>query len=170
ISGTRTGKRLLFVWCPAEWFPSDAVNAFAFEDDYNFGVLSSSIHEAWARWHSSTLEDRLRYTPTTAFATFPFPAMPSATKKMRIEVLARLVVALRAEHATEMGKGLTAVYNAVDEGAFTDLADAHADLDRAVCDAYGWSWDVLDSRSEICDLLLARNVAVASGSVPYAPF
>ena len=39
-----------------------------------FAILQSRIHEIWARFFSSTLEDRLRYAPSDCFETFPFPS------------------------------------------------------------------------------------------------
>jgi hypothetical protein len=37
------------------------------------GVLSSSVHEAWALAQGGTLEDRPRYNKSRCFETFPFP-------------------------------------------------------------------------------------------------
>ena len=45
-----------------------------FEHFAPFGVLQCRIHEAWARFFGSSLKDRLRYTPSDCFETFPFPA------------------------------------------------------------------------------------------------
>ena len=39
-----------------------------------FSVLQSRPHELWARFFGSTLEDRLRYTPSDCFETFPLPS------------------------------------------------------------------------------------------------
>ena len=66
IAGNAQGKRFLFCWCRPWTCPSNLTNVFAFEDDYAMGILSSSVHLAWARGESSTLEDRPRYTPTSA--------------------------------------------------------------------------------------------------------
>jgi hypothetical protein len=38
-----------------------------------FAVIQSRVHEIWARFFSSTLEERLRYAPSDCFETFPFP-------------------------------------------------------------------------------------------------
>lgn len=38
-----------------------------------FCLLQSKVHEVWTRFFSSSLEDRLRYTPSDCFETFPFP-------------------------------------------------------------------------------------------------
>jgi N-6 DNA Methylase len=72
IAGTRVGKRILFVWCEPQWRPSDATNIFALDTDYAMGVLTSRIHTDWAAKTSSTLRQDIRYTPSSAFETFPF--------------------------------------------------------------------------------------------------
>jgi len=36
-------------------------------------VLSSSLHQIWAITYGSTLETRVRYTPSDVFETFPLP-------------------------------------------------------------------------------------------------
>ncbi|MEO7544763.1 MAG: DNA methyltransferase, partial [Terrimesophilobacter sp.] len=61
------GKRMLIAWEPTEVLPSNANVVFAFDDDYSMGILLSRAHDAWAWARSSTLETRLRYTPTTVF-------------------------------------------------------------------------------------------------------
>jgi hypothetical protein len=47
---------------------------FARADDTTFGILHSRFHELWSLRMGTSLEDRPRYTPTTCFETFPFPA------------------------------------------------------------------------------------------------
>jgi hypothetical protein len=63
-------------------------------DDTTFGVLCSRIHEVWALERASMHGDgvdggRPRYTPTTCFETFPFPAglTPADTAHKRTEVI-----------------------------------------------------------------------------------
>jgi len=73
VVGTNTAKRIFFTWCDQWTCASHAVNVFAFDDDFSIGVLSCVLHTIWARAQSSTLEDRIRYTPSTAFETFPWP-------------------------------------------------------------------------------------------------
>lgn len=67
IAGNAQGKRFLFTWQDADVCPSNLVNVFAYDDDYTMGVLTSAVHGVWALAQSSTLEDRPRYTPTSAF-------------------------------------------------------------------------------------------------------
>lgn len=58
-------------------------------DDTTFGILHSRFHELWALRMGTSLEDRPRYTPTTCFETFPFPAglTPADTAHQRTEAL-----------------------------------------------------------------------------------
>jgi len=64
---------------------------FAFDDDYSMGVLTSRMHGEWARAQSSTLRIDVRYTPTTAFETFPWPS-PTPEQREAIAALARASV------------------------------------------------------------------------------
>jgi hypothetical protein len=58
-------------------------------DDTTFGILHGRPHELWALRLGTSLEDRPRYTPTTCFETFPFPAglTPADTAHQRTETL-----------------------------------------------------------------------------------
>jgi hypothetical protein len=60
-------------------------------DDTTFGILHSRFHELWALRMGTSLEDRPRYTPTTCFETFPFPAglTPADTAHQRTEAVER---------------------------------------------------------------------------------
>ena len=68
-------RHRLFVWIDRAVCPDHQLIAIARDDDTTFGVLHSRLQEAW----SLRLGTRLgvgndpRYTPTTAFETFPFP-------------------------------------------------------------------------------------------------
>ena len=74
IFSPRVAKFRLFVWAPAKVVPDSAVVAIARDDDTTFGILHSRFHELWALRMGTSLEDRPRYTPSTTFETFPFPA------------------------------------------------------------------------------------------------
>jgi hypothetical protein len=165
---SRHCKRLILVWAEPNWRPSDGCNVFTFSDDYNFGVCSSFVHETWARANSSTLEDRLRYNPSTAFETFPFPA-PSKAQMERVSNAATQVVGLRTDASIKMGIGLTKVYNLMDDGGFVELKAAHRELDLAVIDAYGWDAALLDKPAELLDALFDLNEKCARDS-NYKPF
>jgi len=74
---------VLFVVVPSGVVPDHQLKVFAFDSYYHFGVLQSRIHEVWAWARGSTLEERLRYTNTTIFETFPFPLHPKTWPKAR---------------------------------------------------------------------------------------
>jgi hypothetical protein len=121
--------------------PDTSLVVFPHEEDSWFSVLQSRPHEAWARFFSSTLEDRLRYTPSDSFRTFPFPK--------GIEGDASLVVAgaayhtFRAQLMIDRNEGLTKIYNRFHASGENGIDIArlrilHAEMDVAVLRAYGW--------------------------------
>ena len=67
-------KHRLFVWYDARICPDHQLIAIARDDDTTFGILHSRFHELWSLRLGTSLEDRPRYTPSTTFETFPFPA------------------------------------------------------------------------------------------------
>jgi hypothetical protein len=166
IAGTATAKRIFFCWCEPGVCASNSTNMFAVDGDYEMGVLTSSIHFEWARRQSSTLEDRIRYTPTSAFETFPFPTLErDLVAAAGVEVHRR-----RREICVERDIGLTKLYNQMDDGAWTGLRDLHRELDEAVAEAYGWPRGVAHDAEETNRRLLELNSAIAAGEVEYDPF
>ena len=76
IATPRVAKHRLFVWLDACICPDSAVIAIASDDDTTFGILHSRFHELWSLrlcpWLGKGNDPR--YTPSTTFETFPFPA------------------------------------------------------------------------------------------------
>ena len=66
-------------------------------------------------------------------------------------------------------RGLTKVYNLMDDGGFTDLRAAHRDLDLAVLASYGFDASLLDDRPALLDRLFDLNT-VCAHSDSYRPF
>jgi len=170
ICSTLTGKRLLFVWADASWCPSNAVGVLAFDDDYAMGVLTSRTHGAWAWARSSTFKRDLRYTPSTAFEPFPWPADPSPAQRATVAAASRDLLALRNQIGADDQLGLTQLYNAVDDGAYLNLKKAHQRLDEAVVVAYGWPKAVAQDDTDLVRRLGELNTAVSTGLIDYAPF
>jgi hypothetical protein len=169
IAGTATGKRILFVWCEPHWRPSNATNVFALDSDFAMGMLTSRIHTDWAAARSSTLEDRIRYTPSSAFETFPWPQCDDEAKESIAERV-REIFDSRAALCLEHQIGLTELYNRVDDGAFDAFRRAHAALDIAVAAAYGWHATVVDDVQERNRRLFELNAAINAERLPYQPF
>ncbi|MGH3049163.1 MAG: hypothetical protein ACRDLK_03315, partial [Gaiellaceae bacterium] len=118
---------------------------------------------------SSTLEDRFRYTPTSAFETFPWPQLGERSRA-RIAAAARHLLKARSAICQEREIGLTRLYNEVDDGAYRPLYEAHRELDEAVAAAYGWPSSAAHDPAESNRLLLELNRAIAAGDVEYHPF
>lgn len=152
----RHAKRYYVVWTAPATLASDATCVFAFEDDYSMGVLLSRAHEAWAWAQSSTLKGDLRYTPTTVFATFPWPR-PTDTQREAIAEASRALYERRSELCIEHNMGLTKLYNLMDEGGFQDLKALHKQLDEAVADAYGWPKTIAQNNAELVSRLRDLN-------------
>lgn len=96
-------------------------------DDYTLlGILMSKLHNVWVRAVGGALENRIRYSATLCYNTFPFPKMSESQKK-EIDTLTREVLLCRAEH-TEMTLG--EMYSP--EKFPDDLRAAHHALDLAV--------------------------------------
>jgi restriction-modification enzyme MmeI-like protein len=169
IAGNRYGKRVLFTWQEPSVCPSDLTNVFAFDDDYAMGVLTSAVHQVWARSESSTLRVDFRYTPTSCFETFPWPE-PDARQRERIGTLAAELIAARQAITVRENIGLTAFYNAVDEGAWQAVAKLHRDLDHAILAAYGYPKALREDRLELKARLAGLHADIQAGRRTYSPF
>jgi N-6 DNA Methylase len=169
VAAPAQGKRILFAWEQPWTCPSNLTIVFSFEDDYSMGLLSSRAHTAWTVARCSTLEDRLRYTPTTVFMSFPWPDR-SEESEAAVGSAAADLIEHRDRLCAEREAGLTQLYNELDEGAHRELRDLHLELDWAVADAYGWPRRAAQDDEEIVRLLLERNLAIGRGEIPYAPF
>ena len=84
-------KHRVWVWRPTIVLASHAVCVVARADDTTFGILHSRFHELWSLRMCTWLGvgNDPRYTPTTCFETFPFPAglTPADTAHQRTEAL-----------------------------------------------------------------------------------
>ena len=74
IATAALAKHRLFAWCDRRVYPDHQLIVIARDDDTTFGILHSRFHEMWSLRLGTSLEDRPRYTPSTTFETFPFPA------------------------------------------------------------------------------------------------
>lgn len=74
IATAMVAKHRMFVWLQTTVIPDQQVITIVRADDTTFGILHSRFHELWSLRMGTSLEDRPRYTPTTTFETFPFPA------------------------------------------------------------------------------------------------
>jgi len=148
LANLHMAKHHAFALVPSDVAPEKNVNVFALASRSAFAILQSRVHEAWADRQSSSLRERSsgrRYTTTSCFATFPWPVAPRALSSlMSLERIGEEYSARR--HATMLSCciGLTGLYNRLhdseDAGEDIDgVRDLHAQMDRAVLDAYDWT-------------------------------
>jgi hypothetical protein len=168
IACARVTKRPIFEFIEACIRPSDALQVFALEDDYSFGVLQSSAHWEWFTERCSTLTRRFRYTSGSVFDAFPWPQGPSAAE---VKAVARAAVELREVRRRmiqESGSSRRALYRALDEPGESPLRDAHEALDARVRDAYGMSGGA-DALSFLLDLNRSLRAREARGERVVGP-
>ncbi len=91
IATARVAKHRLFVWLQLPVVVDGQLVVTARADDTTFGILHSRMHELWSlrmcTWMGKGNDPR--YTPTTTFETFPFPAglTPADTAHQRTVAL-----------------------------------------------------------------------------------
>ena len=162
-ASTQRWRSCLRAWCTPNR-PSSSHSS----DHAAFGVLQSRPHEIWARFFASSLEDRLRYTPSDCFETFPFP--DGWETHRGLEDAGSRYHDFRAALMARRGEGLTKTYNRFhdqheDDAEVARLRQLHAAMDRAVPDVYGWTDIPID-----CEFLLDHAIheeAAGNRKKPY---
>ena len=127
---------------PSRMVFAHSLIVFPFDTYAAFCALQARPHEMWARFFGSSLEERLRYTPTDCFETFPFPLR--WTERPTLDKAGREYDEHRARLMVENDEGLTKTYNRFhdpdeDDPAILALRELHEAMDRAVLAAYGWN-------------------------------
>ncbi len=91
IATVAHSKHRFFVWLPVSTSPDQALITIARADDTSLGLVHSWFHELWSLRLGTSIGvgNDPRYTPTTCFETFPFPAglTPADTAHQRTEPL-----------------------------------------------------------------------------------
>lgn len=133
-----TTKYCAFSLCSTGIIFSHMTKVLTMGDFSEFALLSSSVHESWARQFSSTLETRLKYATTDCFENFPFPDDFSD-----LDDIGQRYHTHRQGIMLERQEGLTKTYNRFHdphEAAqdIAELRELHLEMDQAVARAYGW--------------------------------
>jgi N-6 DNA Methylase len=98
---------------------------------YEFGILSSTMHNAWVRYTCGRLESRYRYSAGIVYNNFPWPEKSDDKARSAIEAAAQGVLDARAIHQSGANKAsLATLYSPTLMPA--NLRAAHAALDKAV--------------------------------------
>jgi hypothetical protein len=136
------GKHLSFAFLPTGIVYSHKLVVLAMDKNADFTILQSRIHEIFARFFSSTMKDDLNYSPTDCFETFPFPE--NWEINCTLETAGKTYYEYRAALMVRNNQGLTDTYNRFHDPDerhpdILQLRLLHAQMDRAVLDAYGWT-------------------------------
>ncbi|MBB3205482.1 hypothetical protein FHS27_001282 [Rhodopirellula rubra] len=148
----RVTQHMGFTFLDVGMVHSEQLVLFAIESNWQFAILQSRIHEVWARFFSSSLEDRLRYTASDCFQTFPFPR----DGEIALSTSGQKYFQLRRNVMISNDEGLTKTYNrfhSPDERdpGILELRELHDEMDRDVLRAYGWD-DLAETAR--CEFLL----------------
>jgi hypothetical protein len=101
-------------------------------EPYHFGVLSSTMHNAWIRYVAGRLKSDYRYSAGIVYNNFPWPDHPTDTQREKIEAAAQAVLDARA---TFPDATLADLYDPLTMPPV--LVRAHQKLDAAVDATYG---------------------------------
>lgn len=163
VALSRTSKRPIFCFVSTDVCPDSKIQTFAFDDDYAFSILSSSAHWVWLTYKGARLKtaDDRAYSSRSVFDTLAWPqgpqfSGPSANVTDEIAGAGRIIRRIREEALKGAKGGLRALYRTLELPGKNPLKDAHAALDAAVLDAYGF-----DPKKDLLKQLLNLNLEVA---------
>ncbi|MFO0559988.1 MAG: type IIL restriction-modification enzyme MmeI [Polyangiales bacterium] len=160
---SKHAARPIYVFVSTKFFVTDSLQMFAFDDDYSFGVLQSSVHWAWTIAKGSKLTDRIRYT-MEVWNTFPWPQAPTEANIVHVSTAARELRATRDRLMEANNWTLRALHQAAEVTGPHPLKDAQRALDDAVASVYGIPGDL-----EITEFLLELNQCVVEDEAAGTP-
>jgi hypothetical protein len=139
---SRVSKYGMAVLVSNEIIPSEGIVVFPVESLFRIYCVQSSFHIIWSYKMSSSLETRLRYSPSDCFETYPFPRCPDNVTE-RVEEIGREYQRKRSVIMNNNQIGITDLYNLfhdpeVNIAGISDLRELHCRLDEAIAEAYGW--------------------------------
>ncbi len=107
-------------------------------DVYHFGVLTSSVHNAWMRVVCGRIKSDFRYSKDVVYNNFPWP-QPTEAQRNKIEQTAQAILDARALYPES---SLSDLYD--DLTMPVELRKAHRANDAAVMEAYGFRKDMTE--------------------------
>ncbi|MDO4563298.1 MAG: N-6 DNA methylase, partial [Clostridia bacterium] len=142
---------------PATTVASDLLFLIPKATLYNFGVLTSNVHNAWMRTVCGRLKSDYRYSKDIVYNNFPWPE-PTDEQKAKIERTAQTILDVR-ELFTD--SSLADLYDPLTMPP--ELLKTHRDNDRAVMQAYGYSIKDTTEASCVADLMERYQRLTRSG-------
>lgn len=119
---------------------------------FEFGVLTSNVHNGWMRLIAGRLEMRYRYS-NLVYNSFPWPEVDEERKEL-IEKTAQGILDARALYPSESLADLYDILTMPPE-----LRKAHQENDKAVMEAYGFDWRKMSESECVAELMkLYKNM------------
>jgi hypothetical protein len=150
----KVSSRPSFAFISTRFVPNDTMKLFAFDDDYSFGIVQSSLHWAWTNARGSRVRSDVQYT-APVWRSFPWPQEVSEEAVVRVAAAGRELRATRERLMAANRWTLRALYQAAEVDGPHPLKDAQRALDEAVAEAYG-----IPSDQELTEFLLELNRAL----------
>ena len=124
---------------------------------YQFGVLTSNVHNSWMRCVAMRMKSDYSYSLSIVYNTFPWPVSTDAQKR-RIEKTAQAILDARAKYPD---CSLADMYG--DKMyMFPELLTAHQQNDRAVMEAYGMPIKETTESSCVAELMRRYQALTAT--------
>lgn len=114
---------------------------------YEFGILSSNVHNAWLRAVAGRLRDDFTYSVSIVYNTFPWPVVDDKTKE-KIRNTAQGILDARNKYPLS---SLADLYGELTMPS--DLLRAHQQNDREVMRAYGFSIKEMTESKCVAELM-----------------
>lgn len=113
---------------------------------YEFGILTSNIHNAWAHVVCGRIKSDFRYSPAV-YNNFPWPE-PTNTQRAKIEETAQAILDARGLYTNSC---LADLYK--ESFMPPELRKAHQNNDRAVMQAYGFDVKTMTESECVAELM-----------------
>lgn len=128
---SETRKYVPVGFIDSKYIVSDGAYLLPDASYYDFGVLTSLMHNVWIKFTSGRLKSDIRYSRDMTFNTFVWPEV-SDEQRDEIDKLAKEILLTRVDFETQFTLG--EMYNP--ENMPDELKDVHNRLDAAVERAY----------------------------------
>jgi hypothetical protein len=151
VASSRVQARPVYAFLSVRFVPTNTMYAFAFDDDYSFGVIQSTAHWRWTVAKGGKVRRDIDYRKEV-WTTFPWPQDVGETTVVRVGAAARELRATRDRLMAENGWSLRDLHRAAEVDGPHPLKDAQRALDEAVTEAYGMPAD-----QEVTEFLLELN-------------
>lgn len=132
----------------ADVIAGDALQMIPDAGLYEFGILTSNVHNSWLRAVGGRLKSDFRYGKETVYNTFAWPT-PNKEQKQKIESTAQKILDIRKKYSNS---SLADLYG--DKMyLYPDLVKAHQENDKAVMEAYGFNWRKMSEADCVAELM-----------------